>query len=281
MALVPVASIKLLDERLDLADVMNTLAEKGGVAIAVVGDASPGSLGVAERRLMPLLRLPDGSHVTEVQQAVVRYIVERRTFLHDQAQLLQMELMQLALSGSGTDAIVARLGEVTGRVVAWNDAAGKLRSVPASCPAACARPWATGMSCSAGWRDRRCRRPTRRSTSSACRADAPAWWRPSPGATESTGSCRSSARSTSSASSSAWRWHAARPRAPSSSIASAPCCARATTSKASWSPRSSRARTAPTPGRASAPTGSASTSRSRSASSWCGVARRAPRRSTR
>jgi purine catabolism regulator len=134
MALVPVASIRLLDERLELADVMNGLAEKGGVAVAVVGDASPASLGVAERRLMPLLRLPDGCHVTEMQQAVVRYIVEQRTVLHERAQLLQMELMQLALGGAGTDAIVARLGEVTGHVVAWHDAGGQLRSVSGELP---------------------------------------------------------------------------------------------------------------------------------------------------
>ena len=135
MALVPVASIKLLDERLDLADVMNTLAEKGGVAVAVVGDASPGSLGVAERRLMPLLRLPEGAHVNEMQQSVVRFIVEQRTSLHDRAQRLQMDLMQLALGGAGADAIVARLGEVTGRAVAWHDGAGKLRSVSGDLPA--------------------------------------------------------------------------------------------------------------------------------------------------
>ena len=134
MALVPVASIRLLDERLDLADVMNGLAEKGGVAVAVVGDASPGSLGVAERRLMPLLRLPDGAHVAEMQQAVVRYIVEQRTVLHERGQLLQMELMQLALGGAGADAIVARLGEVTGRAVAWHDAGGNLRSVCGELP---------------------------------------------------------------------------------------------------------------------------------------------------
>ncbi len=134
MALVPVASIRLLDERLDLADVMTGLAEKGGVAVAVVGDASPASLSVAERRHMPLLRLPDGVHVTEIQQAVVRFIVEQRTVLHERAQLLQMELMQLALGGAGADAIVARLGEVTGRVVAWHDAAGRLRSVAGQLP---------------------------------------------------------------------------------------------------------------------------------------------------
>jgi purine catabolism regulator len=134
MALVPVASIRLLDERLDLADVMTGLAEKGGVAVAVVGDASPGSLVVAERRHMPLLRLPDGVHVTEIQQSVVRFIVEQRTVLHERAQFLQMELMQLALGGAGADAIVARLGEVTGRVVAWHDAAGRLRSVTGQLP---------------------------------------------------------------------------------------------------------------------------------------------------
>ncbi|MEO8897222.1 MAG: helix-turn-helix domain-containing protein [Candidatus Dormibacter sp.] len=136
MALVPVASIKLLDERLDLADVMNGLAEKGGVAVAVVGDASPGSLGVAERRHMPLLRLPDGVHVTEIQQSVVRFIVEQRTVLHERAQQLQMELMQLALGGAGADAIVARLGEVTGRAVAWHDATGSLRIVCGELPRA-------------------------------------------------------------------------------------------------------------------------------------------------
>lgn len=134
MALVTVASIRLLDERLDLADVMNGLAEKGGVAVAVVGDASPGSLSVAERRLMPLLRLPDGAHVSEMQQSVVRFIVEQRTVLHERAQLLQMELMQLALGGAGADAIVRRLGEITGRAVAWHDGSGRLRCVVGDLP---------------------------------------------------------------------------------------------------------------------------------------------------
>ncbi|MDQ2960478.1 MAG: helix-turn-helix domain-containing protein [Candidatus Dormibacteraeota bacterium] len=134
MALVPVASIRLLDERLDLADVMNGLAEKGGVAVAVVGDVSAASLAVAERRLMPLLRLPDGVSVAESQQAVVRYIVEQRTVLHERSQLVQMELIQLALSGAGSDAIVERLSDLTGRATAWHDASGRLRSVTGELP---------------------------------------------------------------------------------------------------------------------------------------------------
>ena len=135
MAMVPVASIRLLDERLDLADVMNGLAEKGGVAVAVVGDVSAASLDVAERRLMPLLRLPDSVSANDAQQSVVRFIVEQRTVLHERSQQVQMELMQLALGGAGSDAIVERLAEITGRATAWHDASGALRSVAGEVPA--------------------------------------------------------------------------------------------------------------------------------------------------
>ncbi|MHB8717669.1 MAG: helix-turn-helix domain-containing protein [Candidatus Dormibacteria bacterium] len=136
MALVPVASIRLLDERLDLADVMNGLAEKGGVAVAVVGEVSAASLAVAERRLMPLFKLPDGVSAADAQQAIVRYIVEQRTVLHERSQQVQMELMQLALGGAGSDAIVERLAQITGRVTAWHDATGSLRSVSGDVPVA-------------------------------------------------------------------------------------------------------------------------------------------------
>ncbi len=136
MAMVTVSSIRLLDERLDLSDVMNGLAEKGGVAVAVVGDVSAASLAVAERRHMPLLRLPEGPPVSEAQQAVVRYIVDRRGVLHERSQRLQMELMQLALTGAGSDAIVARLSELTGRAAAWHDAGGRLRIICGELPTA-------------------------------------------------------------------------------------------------------------------------------------------------
>src|SRR5438477_6165387 len=55
IAFVPVKSIRVLDERLDLAQVMTSFAEKGGVAVAVVGDASQESIALADRLRMPLL----------------------------------------------------------------------------------------------------------------------------------------------------------------------------------------------------------------------------------
>lgn len=124
MAFIPVRSIRMLDERLDLVQVMTSFAEKGGVAVAVLGDASAQSIAVADRLMMPLLRLPETVHINDAQQACVRFILDQRTLLHERAQELHMALMQLALSGAGTAAIVDRLADITGLTSVWIDARG-------------------------------------------------------------------------------------------------------------------------------------------------------------
>jgi PucR family transcriptional regulator, purine catabolism regulatory protein len=127
MAFVPVKSIKLLDERLDLAQVMQSFADHGGVAMAVIGDVPAGSIALADSLLMPLLRLPESAHANDVQQRVVRFILEQRTLLHERQQELHTQLMELALAGAGTPAIVERLATITGHAVAWQDLDGRLR----------------------------------------------------------------------------------------------------------------------------------------------------------
>src|SRR5258708_7496406 len=127
MAFVPTKSIRLLDERLDLTQVMQSFADKGGVAVAVVGDVPASSIALADALLMPLLRLPTTTHVGDVQQSVVRYILEQRTLLHERQQELHTQLMELALAGAGLPAIVDRLAEITGKAVTWQDLNGTLR----------------------------------------------------------------------------------------------------------------------------------------------------------
>jgi purine catabolism regulator len=127
MAFVPTKSIRLLDERLDLTQVMQSFADKGGVAVAVVGDVPASSIALADALLMPLLRLPTSTHVGDVQQSVVRYILEQRTLLHERQQELHTQLMELALAGAGMPAIVDRLAEITGKAVVWQDLDGTVR----------------------------------------------------------------------------------------------------------------------------------------------------------
>ncbi|MGA8522932.1 MAG: hypothetical protein WB807_07750, partial [Candidatus Dormiibacterota bacterium] len=127
IAFVPVKSIRLLDERLDLPQVMVSFAEKGGVAVAVVGDVSVESIAAADRLMMPLLRLPDGIHATDAHHTCVRFILDQRALLHERAQELQLELMDLALGGAGPDKIIGRLSEVTRLPAAWLDETGEVR----------------------------------------------------------------------------------------------------------------------------------------------------------
>jgi PucR family transcriptional regulator, purine catabolism regulatory protein len=127
IAFVPVKSIRLLDERLDLPQVMTSFAEKGGVAVAVVGDVSVESIAAADRLMMPLLRLPGGVHATDAHHTCVRFILDQRALLHERAQELQLSLMDLALGGAGPDKIIERLAEVTGLPAAWQDQSGEVR----------------------------------------------------------------------------------------------------------------------------------------------------------
>ena len=127
IAFVPVRSIRMLDERLDLPQVMTSFAEKGGVAVAVLGDATPESIDVADRLVMPLLRLPDSVHIADAHHACVRFILDQRALLHERAQELHTALMQLALSGAGAAAILDRVAEITGLAGVWLDAQGAVR----------------------------------------------------------------------------------------------------------------------------------------------------------
>ena len=124
IAFVPVRSIKLIDERLDLAQVMTSFAEKGGVALAVLGDVSAESIDIADRLVMPLLRLPDSQHIADAHHACVRFILDQRTLLHERAQELQTTLMQMALSGAGTATIVDRIAGITSLDALWLDEQG-------------------------------------------------------------------------------------------------------------------------------------------------------------
>ncbi|HKR97998.1 MAG TPA: helix-turn-helix domain-containing protein [Candidatus Dormibacteraeota bacterium] len=132
LAFVPVRSIRLLDERLDLAQLMTSFAEKGGVAVAALGDVSQGSIAIADQRALPLLRLPDATAIGDVHQSCVRFILDQRSVLHERVQELQLAMMELAFAGAGPAAIVDRLAELTSLTGVWQDEHGEVRHVTAA-----------------------------------------------------------------------------------------------------------------------------------------------------
>jgi len=103
-----------VDSRLTLARLLESLAGQGVAGAAVLGRVSPEVRRLADARGLPVLALPAAPPLDQVEQQVLRYIVDRRAELHERAQDLHRQLSELALAGRGLPALLARLHELTG-----------------------------------------------------------------------------------------------------------------------------------------------------------------------
>jgi purine catabolism regulator len=103
-----------VDARLTLARLLESLAGQGVAGAAVLGRVSPEARKVAETHALPLFALPGTLPLDQIEQQVLRYIVDQRAELHERAQDLHRQLSELALAGRGLPALLARLHELTG-----------------------------------------------------------------------------------------------------------------------------------------------------------------------
>jgi len=103
-----------VDARLTLARLLESLAGQAVAGAAVVGRVSPEARRVADAHGLPLFSLPATVPLDQVEQQVLRFIVDRRAELHERAQDLHRQLSELAMAGRGLPALLARLHELTG-----------------------------------------------------------------------------------------------------------------------------------------------------------------------
>jgi len=106
--------LSAVDARLTLARLVESLAGQAVAGAAVLGRVSPEARRVADAHGLPLFSLPPTTPLDQVEQSVLRYIVDRRAELHERAQDLHRQLSELALAGRGLPALLARLHELTG-----------------------------------------------------------------------------------------------------------------------------------------------------------------------
>jgi purine catabolism regulator len=106
--------LSAVDARLTLARLLESLAGQAVAGAAVLGRVSPEARRVADAHGLPLFALPPTTPLDQVEQQVLRYIVDRRAELHERAQDLHRQLSELALAGRGLPALLARLHELTG-----------------------------------------------------------------------------------------------------------------------------------------------------------------------
>src|SRR5438132_4371169 len=106
--------LSAVDGRLTLARLLESLAGQGVAGAAVSGRVSVEARRVADAHGLPLFALPVGLALDQVEQQVLRYVVDRRAELHERAQDLHRQLSELALAGRGLPALLARLHALTG-----------------------------------------------------------------------------------------------------------------------------------------------------------------------
>ncbi len=124
MVLLSTETLRLVDERLTLHRVVESLAKVAVAAIGVQGLVDRDAIDRAEALGLPLLALPEGVSLLEVERGITRLLIDREAQLARRAQEVSEQLAALAAENRGLDAILTAVTRTTGKVVAVHDVAG-------------------------------------------------------------------------------------------------------------------------------------------------------------
>jgi purine catabolism regulator len=121
IALLSVEALSLLDERLTLARVVESLAEREATALAVVGEVSGETRAMAETCWLPLFLLPADADLRDIERDIIRLIVEREAQLDRRGRQIYRQLAQHSIEGLGLPAIAQAMLGITGKPVVIQD----------------------------------------------------------------------------------------------------------------------------------------------------------------
>ena len=121
LTLVSIQSLRLLDSSLSLRRLLGSLTEVSVAAVAVLGEVPLEARQAADSEQLPLLQLPKGAALAEVEQRALRLIIEQQSQLQQLGQAAYRQLAELAIAGKGTAAIAEKLCELTARAVLVED----------------------------------------------------------------------------------------------------------------------------------------------------------------
>src|SRR5450756_2322458 len=121
MALLSSAQLSLLQESMTLSYIISRLGEVGVAAVAVLGEVDGESIQTADGLEIPLLKLPPGCSLVEVERAAIATVVDRQAELQNRASEIHRQLAQITFEERGLQAVVDRLSEATRKSVAIED----------------------------------------------------------------------------------------------------------------------------------------------------------------
>lgn len=121
MALLSSDWLDLIDPPLRLAQVLDGLAQRGASAVAVLGVVSAEAVQKASDLGMPLVQLPEGANLYELEGAIARFISSQRTLLHQRSGEIYRRLMEASIQGKGMPGLLRVLAQATGNAAALLD----------------------------------------------------------------------------------------------------------------------------------------------------------------
>jgi purine catabolism regulator len=127
LALLTLDSLRLVSDKLTLANLVTDLAESNVSAIAFTGKFDPTSeaaiapMQAADLHGVPLLLLPPGTPLLTLEQTIVRVLVGPPPDVDARSFQLYEQLLRLFTENRGLDALVAAIADATGRTVVVQD----------------------------------------------------------------------------------------------------------------------------------------------------------------
>ncbi len=104
-----------------LAPFLTRLAELGAAGVATAGASPPGAGAIADAIGIPLIRLPAGVKLAQIEKQAIRLIINRRAEIEQRGVQIYRELAQQTIDNLGIEAIAEKLVELTGKLVVVED----------------------------------------------------------------------------------------------------------------------------------------------------------------
>jgi len=114
-------ALALLSDKLTLSALISDLAQMEVAAIGVIGTIDPAARRIAAEMGIPLLNLPTGSVLRQIERDVVRVLMGPLPSAEERGRQINEQLLQLSTENRGMQALVAALADLTGRTVVVQD----------------------------------------------------------------------------------------------------------------------------------------------------------------
>jgi purine catabolism regulator len=121
LTLLSIDALRLLSDKLTLTTIIHDLAQVNVAAIGVVGAIDAAARKAAESYGIPLLSLPDGASLRQLERECMRILVGTPPSAEERATVIHEQLLQLSTANRGLRALIAALADLSGMTVVVQD----------------------------------------------------------------------------------------------------------------------------------------------------------------